>query len=293
MSTTDAIATLIDDIGLNHNNNNLTLCTFIDFSKAFDTLNHKLIINQLGLLNMNTAVINWFNLYLLGRRQVVVMNGHVSTEKSILTGVPQGLVLGPLLFLIYVNSLANLKLNASLIMYADDTVVYSPVSKNITQQEILKYQKDLNEIGEWCLTNRLSINVGKTKLMILGRTRGNVMDRALRIIYFYDCDISIACLHSRAKILTLELRAKAQLLCLMFSRSFDQEKYPPINPSRTTRATERTRFYIPRPKNEKFKLFPLYQGAHLWDQLPQETQQTDSYLAFKNEVKRFLENKGN
>lgn len=67
-STTDAIATLVDDVGLSHNNNNITLCTFIDFSKAFDTLNHNLIIKQLKSLNMNVKVVEWFNSYLTGRR---------------------------------------------------------------------------------------------------------------------------------------------------------------------------------------------------------------------------------
>lgn len=119
---------------------------------------------------MNTAVVNWFNSYLSDRKQVVLINDHLSSEKPILTGVPQGSVLGPLLFLIYVNTLANLKLNASLIMYADDTVVYSPISKKPTQQEISKYQEDLDGIGDWCSRNKLSVNVGKTKLMVLGRT---------------------------------------------------------------------------------------------------------------------------
>lgn len=97
------------------------------------------------------------------------MNDKLSSEKPILTGVPQGSVLGPLLFLIYVNSLANLKLNSSLIMYADDTVIYSSLSKRPTQQEIENYQEDLDCIGAWCQVNKLSINVGKTKLMTFGK----------------------------------------------------------------------------------------------------------------------------
>lgn len=70
----------------------------------------------------------------------------------------------------------------------------------------------------------------------------------------------------------------------MFRRSGDHVKYPLVTPSRVTRANKKLKFYIPKPNNEKFKSFPLYQGAYLWDHLSADTQRCDSYLAFKKRI---------
>lgn len=89
-----------------------------------------------------------------------------------------------------------------------------------------------------------------------------LQDRALKIIYFHERYIPIPDLHIKAKLLTLERRAEAQLLCLMFKRSNDQEKYPLVRPIRFTRANEKLKFYIPRPKKRKIQVFSsLSRGA--------------------------------
>lgn len=119
-----------------------------------------------------------------------------------------------------------------------------------------------------------------------------LQDRALRIVYFKDRILQSHELHKKAKLLTLERRSEAQLLCLMFKRSYNNVKYRLIDPNRVTRAKDKIKFYVPRPTNEKFKSFPFYQGSLLWDQMPPETQKSDSYLAFKVRIRLFLENKG-
>lgn len=120
-----------------------------------------------------------------------------------------------------------------------------------------------------------------------------LQNRALRIIFYHESNADISDLHKRAGLLTLTLRADFQLLNLMYRRSFDHEKYPKIDLIRDTRASGKIKFHLPRPRTEKFKKFPLFRGAHLWDELPIETQKCDSYIAYKRRVKEFLENKGN
>lgn len=173
LSTIDAISTLIDDVGLALNNNQLTIATFIDFKKAFDTLDHKLIIKRLAELNLHSSVLQWFTSYLSNRSQTTLVNNLRSSEEPISTGVPQGSILGPLLFIIYVNKLTSVPTNSSILMYADDTVIYLPIDKKFDQQTLTSFQKDLNDISNWCFNNKLSINIAKTQVMILGSTQRN------------------------------------------------------------------------------------------------------------------------
>lgn len=98
--TVDAKATLIDDVGLNHNNNNLALSIFIDFAKAFYTSNHLIIFKQLTKINLHSSAVKRFLSYLSNRSQTVLTHNNYSTEIPKTKGVPQGSVLGTLLFII-------------------------------------------------------------------------------------------------------------------------------------------------------------------------------------------------
>lgn len=171
LSMIDAISTLIDDVGLSINNNDLTIATFIDFKKAFDTLDHQLIINRLTELNLHDSIILWFKSYLSNRQQTTLINNIRSTNQPISTGVPQGSILGPLLFIIYVDKLTHIPKNSSILMYADDTVIYTPINKKLNNHTIVNFQADLNRVSAWCYLNRLSINTSKTQVMILGSSK--------------------------------------------------------------------------------------------------------------------------
>lgn len=162
---------LLDDIGLNINNRQLTLATFIDFRKAFDTLDHNIILTRLAALKFHSSALKWFTSYLTNRKQKVLINNIRSNERNLSTGVPQGSVLGPLLFTIYVNSLANIDINSTILMYADDTIIYRAVDKTPSINELNEFQQDLDIVSTWCKDNKLSINAKKTKLMFLGTSR--------------------------------------------------------------------------------------------------------------------------
>lgn len=139
---------------------------FLDLKKAFDTVDHHLLLLKLGKLDLNEKQLKLFSSYLSNRSQQVTVNDVASTFLNIKIGVPQGSILGPCLFLFFINDLSLLHLSGSLQLYADDAVLlYSSSSQqNLCQQ----MQSDLSMIETWFSTNRLVLNHDKTKCMFFG-----------------------------------------------------------------------------------------------------------------------------
>ena len=137
---------------------------FIDLSKAFDTINHGLLLKKLKYYGINDLSLQWFSSYLANRSQYVIWNGVSSTTLPISTGVPQGSVLGPLLFLLYINDLPKTTKILQLILFADDSNLLlqgknlSDMSKTLTTE--------LGVINDWFSANKLLLNASKTKLII-------------------------------------------------------------------------------------------------------------------------------
>mgnify|MGYP000297251403 CR=1 FL=1 len=146
------------------------LSIFMDLSKAFDTLNHKILIHKLSYYGVTGMALNLLNNYLTNRKQYVEFEEFKSTLANIQTGVPQGSILGPLLFIIYINDLSTVSDLFDPIMYADDTTLISSLLNiqraNITQNVNLNINKELNKISKWMRLNKLSLNENKTKFMI-------------------------------------------------------------------------------------------------------------------------------
>ena len=170
-STQDTVAKFTDDIAININNNNCTLATFIDFRKAFDTVNHKILLDKINSLGINNSTHNWLTSYLCNRKQVVVANGITSRKGTITCGVPQGSTLGPLLFLIYINDINKHFVNSKIKLFADDTVLYTASITTIDARNDL--QIDLDSLDTWCRQHKLSINIGKTKSVLFGTKKIN------------------------------------------------------------------------------------------------------------------------
>lgn len=132
-------------------------CIFLDFRKAFDIVPHDLLVSKLRGYKLNESVIAWIAEYLSLRQQSVVLNGCSSGYVPVTSGVPQGSVLGPLLFLLYINDIA-IGLKSSFRMFADDCVLYRTID-NERDSEYL--QHDLNVISSWCTNSEMSLNVKK------------------------------------------------------------------------------------------------------------------------------------
>ena len=133
-------------------------------SKAFDTVNHKILLQKLEHYGIRGMLLNWFESYLTDRKQYVFYNGVSSDLKTISCGVPQGSVLGPLLFLIYINDLPNISDKLQFFLFADDTNIYyeSNDLKNLEKT----VNEELKKLSLWLNLNRLALNISKTNFVI-------------------------------------------------------------------------------------------------------------------------------
>jgi len=137
---------------------------FVDLQKAFDTVDHDILLHKLNHYGVRGVENNWFKSYLYERRQFVCINGVKSEEVVMHYGVPQGSVLGPLLFLIYINDLNKALKYCKTIHFADDT---SLLLKNQSLKKMKKYLNlDLSNLSNWLNANKISLNASKTELLI-------------------------------------------------------------------------------------------------------------------------------
>ena len=170
-STSHAVFKLITDLYDNVDRKNISQLLYIDYRKAFDTIDHGILVKKLQTyFNINIRAVRWFENYLTNRQQKIVKPDLSSTLKPTNIGVPQGSILGPTLFIMYVNDLFKVINNevCKMIMYADDTVVYA--SSNTMDEGFSNLERSLCSIIQWCNNNRLTLNIGKTKHMIIGPT---------------------------------------------------------------------------------------------------------------------------
>ena len=136
----------------------------LDVSKAFDTVNHQILLSKLYYYGLRGCVMNWFASYLAGRKQLTEFNGSRSMFSDVTCGVPQGSILGPLLFIIYINDLHNSSSILTFLLFADDTNVF--VSGKNLKELIININRELTNVDIWFRANKLSSNIEKTNFML-------------------------------------------------------------------------------------------------------------------------------
>ena len=162
-STHVALLTFIDKVIEAIENGEYAIGVYLDFSKAFDTVDHQILLNKLDHYGIRGCALSWFKSYLSRRLQYVTYNGSQSSQQMIKCGVPQGSISGPLLFLIYINDLCIVCKSTEPVLFADDTNLFSSGSNAISLQDGVN--NDLAIIAEWLKVNKLSLNIKKTHFM--------------------------------------------------------------------------------------------------------------------------------
>lgn len=162
---TQLLNTVTDLIELFDSNTTVDIAV-LDFSKAFDVVSHRKLSLKLTAVGIFPATIAWIVSWLLNRQLIVTVNGARSSPRSVTSGVPQGSVLGPLLFLIYINDMPDSILSSSLKLFADDSLVYHPINSS---KDIEALQLDLDNLGIWSSGSQMKFNVSKCEHMRVSR----------------------------------------------------------------------------------------------------------------------------
>ena len=143
---------------------------FLDLRKAFDSVPHLPLLQKLSDCGLNQHILQWITCYLSNREQYVVVDGAFSETTPVISGVPQGSVLGPLLFLVYINCVSSLPLTSGsrITMYADDILLFKPIN---CPEDYRNLQEDINAISECTSACHLTLNASKCKYLIASRKR--------------------------------------------------------------------------------------------------------------------------
>ena len=159
-----AILDLVDNISQAFETNNYTIGLFIDFKKAFDTVDHSILLDKLHFYGFRGIAHSWLKSYLDNRLQCVQVNNVCSSLKPIKCGVPQGSILGPLLFLLYINDISNSSSLLSFIRFADDTNIF--LSGKDIPSIFSTINDELKSVLKWCNANKLTLHPDKTKYIL-------------------------------------------------------------------------------------------------------------------------------
>ena len=178
-STSMAITNLTDAFHKSIEKHEYLLGLFIDLSRAFDTISHEILFDKLDFYGIRGVALTWIKNYLSERKQYVSYNDVNSDMGTLSTGVPQGSILGPLLFLIYINDLPNTSTKLSFIQFADDTTLYLQGSSLTDIFNIMNEEIDI--ISQWLKVNKLVLNISKTNYMVMSSKKNKIPEDLCKI----------------------------------------------------------------------------------------------------------------
>uniref|UniRef100_UPI003AF4B0DC RNA-directed DNA polymerase n=1 Tax=Thiolapillus sp. TaxID=2017437 RepID=UPI003AF4B0DC len=194
-STETALLKITNDILLALDSGNVSLLTLLDLSAAFDTIDHCILLDRLQhMYGISGTALSWFSSYLTNRTQSVIVNDHISQVSSLSYGVPQGSVLGPILFILYTKPLSDLIQCHSIESqsFADDTQLQVSVPPSNIQSAISSLETCLSDIQTWMLENKLKLNNDKTEALLLRSSSKSFSVSKPTTISVCGCEISFS-----------------------------------------------------------------------------------------------------
>ena len=254
-STVHGLTTITEDLKRSIDEGKLTCGVFIDLQKAFDTVDLDILLKKLQFYGFRGLTNDWFSSYLLGRKQFVSLSGETSSYKNIRHGVPQGSVLGPILFLIYINDLGRAIIYSKLYNFADDTaILYSDHNPKRLKKRI---NIDLKLLLQWLKANRIQLNVAKTEVVLF-------KNKSKRVNYNIKIKLD-------GKLIRFSKCTKYLGLLIDENLSFYNHKENIINKLRTANgALCMIRHYVPFTilRSMYFSLFQphIHYGLQIWGQ---------------------------
>ena len=174
-----------DSLALSLNRNIRSDVVYFDFAKAFDSVSHDLILKKLkSFFNINGLLLGFIKNYLKDRKQSVVLDNSISSALPVISGVPQGSIIGPSLFVLFLNDIpAGLTEGTSISMYADDTKIWRIIEH---ENDHLILQNDIDYLTDWALRNQMKFHPSKCKVLMVSNTRPPLIDILPQIQYYYS-----------------------------------------------------------------------------------------------------------
>ena len=192
-STEHALIDIVDRIRLNIDRRLYSCGIFIDLKKAFDTVDHSILLEKLEHYGIRGVVNNWFSSYLTDRYQSTQIGSCISKKTKTLCGVPQGSVLGPLLFLLYINDIYNSSEKFSFYLFADDTnLLYADKSLRSLENTV---NAELSNVSKWLMANKLSLNVSKSNFVIFRPSQKKIDYNVDLKIYDFSLNLYVSLEH--------------------------------------------------------------------------------------------------
>ena len=181
-----ALLDIVDKITKSIEDGKVALAIFIDLQKAFDSLDHNILLQKLSHYGIRGTALNWFTSYLCNRTQYVVYGAVKSSTQEIKWGVPQGSILGPMLFLIFINDIVNCSSLLYFILFADDTNILC--AGDTLSQAVKLANDELSKLATWFHANNLTLNVKKTNYILFGMAKHKAL---LNTCIIYLCNQEI------------------------------------------------------------------------------------------------------
>ena len=276
--TSDAVSEFLDYTYCAIDRKESIMCVFLDFSKAFDTVDVEIVLSKLYCYGIRGPVNNCFRSYLSSRKQFVSVWGESSHVVTVSRGVPQGSILGPVLFLLYINDIYKCCRSLRMIQYADDTTLFMDGSS--MEDLACEATEDLASIDEWLCVDRLSLNLDKTRFMMITKRKYRIK---------YPIVIRGTIVEYISNILKYFLSVKLfNVLHGTHNHFLDRTLSDQVNHSHNARSQADELLNNVYCRTSCSKQNFLYHAIIYWNQLPLHLRKLPDVVKFKKRVRIFL-----